>query len=77
MIEPMVLEQCGSYTLTKLNKSKLFSKTKIHTEKKQIGVESRLSRTGTAEAKEKEGPDRSRGGQQSRQSSERTGPCFS
>lgn len=40
----------------KFNKLKPFSKTKIHTEKKQIGVEHKSKKTEKIEAKEKECP---------------------
>lgn len=63
IIELMMLEQNGPYKLMKFNKSKPFSKTKVHIEKKQIGGEYKLKRKGTKKARQNEGPDKSRRGE--------------
>lgn len=54
-----MLERYGAYELIKLNKPELPSWTKPNTKEKLLGVESKLNRTGTIEAKKNAGPNKS------------------
>ena len=54
-----MLEGCEVSEVSKLSKLELPSWTKPNTKEKLLGVESTLNMTGTIEAKEKAGPDKS------------------